>query len=75
MKDHKWKDIKATTTFLITVVFRFLQLLTHYRYHCYYDRFVHNCIKYKQGESTNVWRKHIQHNQTERRAVEYCMYI
>ncbi len=22
-----------------------------------------------------LWRRHKQHNQTERRAVEYCMYI
>jgi hypothetical protein len=35
-------------------------------------------IPQQKGASSGIlklWRRHIQHNQTERRAVEYCMYI
>jgi len=31
--------------------------------------------KYLSSKIFLMWRRHIRHNQTERRAVEYCMYI
>ncbi len=34
------------------------------------------CTSFLQfSPDITLWRRHIRHNQTERRAVEYCMYI